>query len=69
MLTQIKQVPNKVSMISNLVSLNLREFLENICEAYGIQNPPSFFLSLSLVLPISNQAVLFCVCGSFINAF
>ena len=43
MLTQIKQVPNKVSMISNLVSLNLREFLENICEAYGIQNPPSFF--------------------------
>ena len=30
-------------MISNLVSLNLREFLENICEAYGIQNPPSFF--------------------------
>ena len=43
MLTQIKQVPNKVSMISNLVSLNLRELLENICEAYGIQNPPSFF--------------------------
>ena len=48
-------------MISNLVSLNLREFLEDICEEYGIQNPPSFFffLTLPLVLPISNQAAHF----------
>ena len=61
MLTQVKQAPNKLSMISNLVSLNLREFLEDICEEYGIQNPPSFFffLTLPLVLPISNQAAHF----------
>ena len=72
MLTQVKQAPNKLSMISNLVSLNLREFLEDICEEYGIQNPPSFFfLTLPLVLPISNQAAhfFFFFGGSFINAF
>ena len=72
MLTQIKQAPNKLSMISNLVSLNLREFLEDICEAYRIQNPPSFFfLTLSLVLPISNQAAhyYYFFGGSFMNAF
>ena len=49
MLTQINQAPNKVSMISNLVSSNLREFLENICEAYGIQNPPSFFFFFFII--------------------
>lgn len=38
MLTQIKQAPNELSMISNLVSLKLRDLLEDTCEANGIQD-------------------------------